>query len=81
VRDVTDEIVQASLAVLNWMWKERKDWFESKLEELGGLHEELVNYYSEQVRLDKERSDELASLALGVKCARARTFIQIAPPQ
>ena len=31
------------------MWKERKDWFESKVDELGGVHEELVNYYSDQI--------------------------------
>eukprot|EP00520_Triparma_pacifica_P017084 CAMPEP_0118642922 /NCGR_PEP_ID=MMETSP0785-20121206/6096_1 /TAXON_ID=91992 /ORGANISM="Bolidomonas pacifica, Strain CCMP 1866" /LENGTH=1505 /DNA_ID=CAMNT_0006534511 /DNA_START=76 /DNA_END=4589 /DNA_ORIENTATION=+ len=49
VRDVNDEIVQASLSALGWMWRERKDWFESKVDELGGVHEELINYYSDQI--------------------------------
>ena len=49
VRDISDEVVQASLDVLRWMWRERQEWFDSKIEELGGLHEDLVNYYADQI--------------------------------
>ncbi|GMH83835.1 hypothetical protein TrST_g9389 [Triparma strigata] len=49
VRDIDDDIVQSSLEILSWMWKENKEWFENKVADLGGDHEKLVDYYADQI--------------------------------
>lgn len=48
------------------MWSESKTWFEDKVAELGGIHEDLVKYYADQIYITTtpsatRRTSEVAS--------------------
>ena len=57
-RDMHDSVVRSSLVVLRSMARDDSASFRDAVEELGGVHRELVNYYQADIFPDQDQDEE-----------------------